>query len=197
MLQRTLGEPRNPQSLSRELKLRFVMLHRTLRKPRNRQSLSRELKLRFVMLQRTLRKPRNPLSFSRELKLRFVMLQRTLRKPRNPQSFSRELKLRSARRVNPALHVLVILRGPVALPTVNARFGGAKKERFPSADALQHHILVGQTTGPKRIKQSKRKQQNETALTPHKRRFGRQIVIDPTVGPGVYENVGTITVVRN
>ncbi len=27
--------------------------------------------------------------------------------------------------------------------------------------------------------------------------LGRQIVIDPTVGPGVYENVGTITVVRN
>jgi hypothetical protein len=27
--------------------------------------------------------------------------------------------------------------------------------------------------------------------------FGRQIIITPTVGPGVYENVGKITVVRN
>ncbi len=27
--------------------------------------------------------------------------------------------------------------------------------------------------------------------------LGRQIVIDPTVGPGKYENIGTITVVRN
>jgi len=27
--------------------------------------------------------------------------------------------------------------------------------------------------------------------------LGRQIVIDPTVGPGTYENIGTITVVRN
>ena len=103
MLQRTLRKPRNLQSLSRELKLRFVMLQCTLWKPRNLQSLSRELKLRFVMLQRTLWKPRKPQSLSRELKLRCVMLQRTLRKPRNLQSLSRELKLRSARRVNPAL----------------------------------------------------------------------------------------------
>ena len=55
---------------------------------------------------------------------RCVMLQRTLWKPRNLQSLSRELKLRSARRVNPALHWLVFLRGPDVLPTVNARFGG-------------------------------------------------------------------------
>ena len=27
--------------------------------------------------------------------------------------------------------------------------------------------------------------------------LGRQVVIDPTVGPGKYENIGTITVVRN